>query len=399
MFLCVLGLAVGAGGATWAAFSSSTSTPSNSFSAASSFCSGSAYSPTWLTGFEAGVASSAGTGLYDIGLNASIDSSIKRSGSYSAKLTASGTGAYIAKAVGGAANATFRFAVRFETLPSADVVIAGLTAAAGNGLNLGYRNSDKKLTLRWGTGTLAASTNAIAASTWYVIDLRASLGANPRTADWRVDGTTETSVSSAETASVIAYIGPGTSGADSYTAYYDDILLTTSSSDYPIGAGSVLALEPDGVGTHNNSGNFREEDNTAIDSSSWNRLDEVPLNSTSDSVRQTTASNTSYLVFTFNDTSASCIKAVSGLVAYTSATTGTNAGKTSVFNGSTENVIYSGNMAAATTLRYASAAVAPSGSTSWTTSAVNGLTARVGYSSDISPIPDWEALQLNYESQ
>lgn len=398
IFLSVFGLVVGGAAAAWAAFSASTSTPSNSFSAAASFCQGDAYNPVWMTGFEAGATSSAGGGIYDASLNVTADSSIKRSGDYSMRLDATGAGAYTASAVN-ASVVTFRFAVRFASLPAADVAtIAGATVTAGSALNMGFRKSDNKLTLRWGTATPVASLDAISAGTWYVIDLRVNTSASRRTADWQIDGVGQTPTFIDETATTIGYIGTGTAGADVFSANYDDLLATTSASDYPIGPGRILSLRPNGALTHNASGNFRDDDTTAIDAASWSRLDESPMDTASDYVAQVSNSTASYLAFSFEDPSATCIKAVTGLVAFAAATGSGNSGKTSVFVGSTERVVYSGNMSGST-LTYQSASIMPSGSTTWTTSAVSGLSARVGYSGDASPNPRWQSLMLSYETQ
>ena len=397
ILLCLVGLAIGASTATWAAFSASTQSSGNTFSAASSFCLGSALNPFWLSGFEEGI--NPAQPLYDAALAASADSAVKRSGSYSARLdVASGASGYIAKAAV-SATVTLRLAMRFASLPASDVTsVIGATANTGSSLALGYRASDQKLTLRWGTATQEVSSTAISAGTWYVLDLRVSAGANPRTADWRIDGVTQPAASSAEAGGLVAYIGPGTTTAtDVFSANFDDIIATTSGADYPIGAGSVLPLQVDGVGTHNNSGNFADDDGTAIDANSWTRIDEVPISSTADHVRQTSASSTSYLDFSFANPSGSCIKAVNAILGYTSAGNPSNNGRTSIYTDTTERVVYSGDMSE-TSLSYRTATIAPSGA-SWTQAQVDALTARIGYSTDVNPVPQWESLMLVYESQ
>ena len=63
-----------------------------------------------------------------------------------------------------------------------------------------------------------------------------------------------------------------------------------------------------------------------------------------------------------------------------------------MFDGATERVIFSGDMSQVT-LRYASTIVPPPAGT-WTAGAVNALTARIGFSTDVTPNPYWDALML-----
>ena len=74
-----------------------------------------------------------------------------------------------------------------------------------------------------------------------------------------------------------------------------------------------------------------------------------------------------------------------------------NNGKTSVFDGSNETVVYSGSMNT-TSLSYKAAVIGPTGG-SWTRSELNGLAARVGYSSDTSPMPYWNALMVEVDAR
>jgi hypothetical protein len=291
-----------------------------------------------------------------------------------------------------------RFALRFPSLPASDVAqLAVAYAAAGNVLQLGYRASDQKLTLSWGgTGTTASST-AIAAGTWYVIDMKANMGASPRIGDWRVNGVAQATSSDAEaatTASVVLFGSFNTT--DVYTANYDDIEVSTTGADYPIGNGEIRALSPDGIAAHNNPTNFTQENGAAIGAASWNRLDEVPMTSTADGVEQVTSSGTSYLGFSFADTASTCVRAVSAVLAYHAGGNPSNNGKTSIFDNAVERQIYSGDMSE-TTLFYKAAVISPQTSP-WAPAALNGLITRVGFSTDVNPVPIWDSLMLEYES-
>jgi hypothetical protein len=116
------------------------------------------------------------------------------------------------------------------------------------------------------------------------------------------------------------------------------------------------------------------------------------MTATTDYVLQLNNSATSYLEFSFENTTETCIREVSAVVAYRSATTAANTGKTSIFAGGTESIVFSGDMSE-TTLTYASAVVTPAAAP-WTQAAVNGLLTRIGYAGDANPDPYWDGLML-----
>ena len=87
-----------------------------------------------------------------------------------------------------------------------------------------------------------------------------------------------------------------------------------------------------------------------------------------------------------------CIREVSAVLAYHAAGTSADNGKTSIFDGPTETVVFSGDMSQ-TALQYKSAVVTPAAAP-WNQAAVNGLVARVGYSTDSSPNPYWDSIVL-----
>ncbi len=144
------------------------------------------------------------------------------------------------------------------------------------------------------------------------------------------------------------------------------------------------------MGTSVGAGNFQNNDGTAIDASSWQRLDEVPMNSTADYVRQQANSGTSFLEFGLEDTPETCIRDVSAVLAYHAAGTPANNGKASLFDGATETAVFTGDMSQ-TALQYKSAVVTPAGGI-WNQAALNGLVARVGYSTDSTPNPYWDSV-------
>jgi hypothetical protein len=247
-------------------------------------------SPVKVTGFEHGVVSATGGGIFSAvnGTGITADSVAARTGSYSLKDTDPvGTASDASLAIG-AGVAVARVYLRLASLPVADVnELLLLDAAAGSDLRLGYQASSAKLTLRFANTAVTVASSTVSAGTWYRIDLRFGASTNPRTADWQVDGVAQTALSSAETASTVASLRLGsTVVADTFTANYDDVFISATSGDYPIGAGTVVGLRPDGMGTNNTPGSFRNDDGTAIDANTYLRLDDSPMTGLTDYIRQ-----------------------------------------------------------------------------------------------------------------
>jgi hypothetical protein len=354
----------------------------------------------FLTGIEQGVASPTNTGVFSSATGAvSADTSPVRNGSYSLEVApTSFTPAYAQADFPSTASVTVaRFAVRLSSLPSSDRNLASLLSSSGNAATLAYQSSSQRLGVRWGTsGSITAASTTVSSGTWYLIEMRANFGSNPRTLVWRINSVAQANISSSETASVGSGIRFGSSSTGSYTAYFDDIAVSQTASDYGFGDGQVLGLVPDGMGSHNNSFNFQNELGGSISSSTYQRVDDIPASSTSEYIRQVSSSSSSYIEMTIGDQGQTCVDGVSAAVAYASSSTGFNSGQTRIYDGSTITTVQSGNMSSSgTSLAYASSIVTPAGGT-WSKTALNGLKARVGYSSDVSPQPRWHALTLEY---
>ena len=380
-----------AAGITYSAFNSTTSNPSSSFAAATSFCSRS--SAVWLTGMEHGVVSIAGGGIFDAVTGApTADAATFRNGAYSLRIAdASAASTINARKTFTTRNVVVaRFAVRLATLPSVNSSLAYVDS--GTDLVFGYDSATQRFTMTAGTST-AQSATTVGAGTWYVIDLRYDLRANPNLGDWRVNGVAQTQVSRVAAASTATGFAFGaTANASVYTANFDDIFVADQATAYPLGDGRVVRMLMNGVGTHSSAGDFRDDDNTAIDANSWQRLDEVPMTSIADYVLQSNNNATGYLEFTFGNTTETCIRDVSAVLAYHSATNAANDGKGSIFSATTESIMFSGDMSS-TTVLYASAIVDPA-TPPWSQAAVDSLVTRVGFSTDANPDPYWDAIVL-----
>ena len=358
---------------------------------AAAFCSRS--SAVWLTGMEHGVVSTAGGGIFStLTGTPTADGAVFRNGAYSLRINdVSAASTVRALRSFTASNVVVtRFAIRLSSLPGVTSNLAYIDS--GTDLVFRYNAASQRFQLTLGASTVMSATT-VSAATWYVIDLRYDLSANPHLGDWRVDGVAQTQVSRAAAATTANGFGMGaTANASVYTANYDDILVADQPSAYPVGNGRVVRLVPDSMGTSSGATNFSNDDGTAINATSWQRLDEVPMTSIADYVRQQANSGTSYVEFGFQNTAETCIHELSAVLAYHAAGTAADNGKTSIFDGATGTVVFSGDMSQ-TALQYKRAVVTPAASP-WTQAAVNGLVARVGYSTDSNPNPYWDAIVL-----
>jgi hypothetical protein len=369
-------------------------------SAAAAACPTAPLSPAALTGFEHGRLGYSIDNLVPSGTGASVTSAAARNGAYGLRIAANGSAgneyfmwsSYIHAGVA-------RFAMRLDSLPSSTVSeLFRMDTYAKSVLRIGYSPGTGSLRLNLTSASGATETvdgPAVAAGTWYVINVRYDSG-GPHVADWSVDGVAQPSASVAGEYERQYTARWGTTTNDRFTAHYDDVLASMSKADYTVGDGRVQVLRPNGSTATSNA--LRDNDGTAIDASSWTRLDEIPATSTTDFIQQTTASSSAYAQIAFEDTPEPCARAVRGYLTTHSASTtnNANAAKLSFFDGGRESVIKSGDWAANTTVsRDYSETVTPAAD--WSQAALNGLVARFGYATDVKPVPMLDGVLVEYE--
>ena len=350
-------------------------------------------SAVWLTGMEHGVVSTAGGGIFSsLTGSPTADNTVARSGAYSLRIADASTGSTVRALRSFTASSVVvaRFALRLSSLPGVNANLAYVDS--GTDLVFRYNAASQRFELMLGNSIVTATT-PVSAATWYVIDLRYDVSASPHLGDWRVNGVTQTQVSRIAAPTTANGLGMGaTANASVYTANYDDIFVATQPTAYPVEDSRIARLVPNSMGTSSGAGSFRNNDGTAINSSSWQRLDDAPMTSTADYVRQQANSGSSYVELGLQDTPETCIREVSVVLAYHAAANTADNGKTSIFEGATETGVFTGDMSQ-TGLQYKTAVVTPA-SVTWNQAAVNGLVARVGYSTDSSPNPYWDSIML-----
>jgi hypothetical protein len=383
----------------------------------------------WMNGFESGViyrtngswSTNLVGGFTFVNSGASFGivdavSSPARTGNWSlrvAPLQGASNYAYLEAPYGAALGPTLvaHLSVRFGVLPTSDAAVftiagGGATGWAHPWIYLYYKGSSGKWALGLGSTTITVfqeSNVTVALNTWYSFDIRFPITAsNVRTGEWYLDGVAQPTVtvtdSAAGSASAprVAFgnysLSPPTYGI-AYTAYYDDVILSTTPSDFPIGDINISPLRPDAVGTHVNPTYFNERHGWAPDANSWQYFDDNPMNQNVDFYRQVTASGTSYMELTFQDTTQTCIRGVAPEMDAHPEGTSANNTKTSFFDGATEFVLYQGDISFSTTaLAFAIKPMTAAGG--WTQARVNGLKVRFGYGVDINPVVAWDDFDI-----
>ncbi|MCW2959913.1 MAG: hypothetical protein JWM90_300 [Thermoleophilia bacterium] len=306
--------------------------------------------------------------------------------------------------------ATLRFYLYANSLPAVNQDVLGgalpnTTTAARVGrlyvsptgqTQLGYKNAAN-------TAVNLVNGPVISAGTWYRIDMAINTQGTTWTTQWSVNGAPQTPTNltgmSADTMNQFQ-VGSAT-GSDVAQFTYDDFAVTDTTADYPIGAGGSLGYRIDGAGTHATPGSFQDNDSTAIDATSWTRLDD-PIPSMTDFVKQTTTGSTSYLEWTLQNTAlTSTANWVSAVMASHSSSSTSVTGTTKVVrSGDTDGaapVLHSGNMATNTTLGTRQAII-PAPVAGWTPSEVNALKIRMGYVNPVGTVPYWDSAMVEVDS-
>lgn len=247
--------------------------------------------PVFCCGFECGIGGSAGSGASHwtstFTSPATIDTTIKRSGDRAMRcnVTASATGNSISSFTAGT-RYVIRIYVYFASLPSADTALVYLAGNASTSPQVRFKQSESKIYAAVGT-TFGAAGVTVTTGVWYRIDcdLNINTGGND-TADVRVEGVAcgqaTATGQSASTTTVNIGIG-NTCTAD---LYYDDILISQTGADYPLGAGYVNHFVPTADGTHNiaGTGDFQRTltgtDILNATTTAFQLVDEIPLEAT-----------------------------------------------------------------------------------------------------------------------
>jgi hypothetical protein len=348
--------------------------------------------PVLIDGFEHQTLSTSGTGIWSAVSNAgqiTIDTTNKRTGTAALRVAEDGVSAtWIAKSINSQVVVGSLY-LRLTATPSTGSTILTFTGPASNPDFRVNTSGTIRATIGGSSGVDGPN---IVDGDWHRLDFRISTNSTTYTIEWSVDGATQTTSSlSGQTATAMTTVRFGGVAASTATVWYDDVVLSHTSADHPIGAHKVLSLVPDADGTNSGAANF-----TLVGgSTNWEVLDEWPADTTT-YIAQTTNSGTSYREVEFADTTETTIWGVHGYLAYFAAGTQANNGTTRIVDsgGTTLTDIFSGDMSESTLFYRSAIITAPTGG--WTQTGLNGVRGRVGFSTDVSPNPRWSALMLQY---
>lgn len=346
----------------------------------------------WCDGLEYGVnPTTSGTGLWDeVGGSPTASTTQKHSGSYSLKINPSAGVSYTGRYYTAGIMVRVVY-VYFVTLPDALVDIFGCYGADGEFNAITFDDSDNKLYAASASGGTPVAGPVVTTGVWYRIDAKFVFNSTTHTIDWKVDGAAQTQWSWAgrTNENIIAYY-QGVSGTCTTEFYLDDMAVSVTSGDFPIGPGSVYGISSTADGTHNAGTNVIErQDGQDIGVvTAYDLLNSVPIGNTTAYVRQAANGTGNYAEVQMADINTN-IKTVVGahaVMAYYSETTSSNDGEARVRDGAgAETVIYNGDMSESSVF-YKSVQVSTPAA-GWSPTTVNGLLIRCGYSSDASPDP------------
>ena len=357
-----------------------------------------------VTGFEQGIASTSGGGLYGVfSAGCSIQGVTIRTGDYALKcVSAAGTASYVQLTTAQSTCIVERYYLYIHAQPSVDGTINDFDTSEGNNSYLILQTTgrlqiyDPGLTTYYNGPTLSADT-------WYRIDLKLDYTAN--TMYCQVNGASE--FGGAVTHKTLLQ-NPYFGMANSRTCeiYFDDVVISQTVDDYPIGAGGVVGLRPDSdnaAGSSYGTNIMEISDGTDVNGTSVlasARLDEKPWITTAnaDYVRQTGSGTGNHCQIGFANTAETIIQGAMAYLQYASATATGNTGGCVIVDEDTTITTLWGVAGALADYSESSAfyksKILPNPAGGWDATAVNALYCEFGYSDDANPDPYWLAIML-----
>jgi hypothetical protein len=346
----------------------------------------------------------------------SIDHALVRSGLASFRITHTTNSAYLQRAIVGApTEGVARFAIYFTTLPSVDTRLAAFIPAAGSFVSLRYEVTGNQLVGAFGATGVATTPYPIVTGRWYVVDMKAEVGSGNRLVAVQImddltgvvtDLGSQTTAVAASTISTFRLGSSVSSEIPTVDMYYDDVILSVTLADYPIGDGQVLAFSPARDGTHNVgvSGNFKINNATNItgaETNLWEELAEADLTSAADYLTQNVAAGTEYLevrppaelgvVLTPR-----CLTVLS-VLENISLTTPNNVTLKMLSGANTDNLVNNASLGSASHIYFSKTFGTLPGGAELSKNGLEDLLFRFGFSTDVDPIPVLHSIMLEVE--
>ena len=367
--------------------------------------------PVFCCGFECSLGAIGVGPHWAAAVAASLDTVTVRSGSRSLRLNpANQTADATSLASISSTILVWRFYIRFASLPISDAMLSSET----NGrCGVAFKNSDSSI-YAGNTDTspvFGASGVSITTGIWYRIDVKVNATANPRLTDVMVNGVACGQNSLSVASATIVGVRLGANNPETCDIYFDDLILSTTSGDYPIGDGYVNHFVPTADGSHNIAGaddfeltltgtDIRNGDNTAFE-----MVNDIPLDSSlGDWINLTAPPNsTDYVEVVFGAapnavTPVQAPRSVEFLAAFHAAAVQTNNLRIAYRdnNGGTQDDVRNATVGSESILYVRKQYAAIPGGGAWTPTAFNNSRARC-YSSDANPDPRLDSLMIEAE--
>lgn len=371
--------------------------------------------PLWLNGFESQAfstdANAVGSRLWQAitGTAATAETTTVRSGAASMKQalpTSAYQGRHDITTLSAQSRLACRFYFRKTGNPSVAVTIYEQNASNGPqfSIQLGTGGTLQARVAGGTSPTNGGTSSALNNDQWYCVEFSFDGSTTAHAMRLRIDGSDVSGDATSTATGAAAITAPRFGVVNSVTLgtardfFWDDFIIgsNTSHGEY-WGAGQIVALVPESDGTHSpnppTAGRFKDAGGTDISGSNvaWDNLTTLPLTQTSVYIEQPVAAGTEYLEVNLTTVSASTINGVQGEVGASSSTTGANTSKCSIYNGSTENVVYSGDLSeTGAMVRRALVTVANQGE-------LDALVGRVGYGTAQPGNPRWLGLLVEVD--
>jgi len=233
--------------------------------------------------------------------------------------------------------------------------------------------------------------------TVYRLDWHVNMTGTTHTASWQVDGVAQTALSQASRVAQTdaqCILGAQIYGPPFANYKFDDLVMSETAADYPIGEGFVEMIAPDGFGTHATGASFQDAASVAITGGggldAWLDVDEWPgaVASDADYITQVTANAAHYAEITLGAVEAGFV--VHGAAVYAAirnASAAANNPELRVIDeDAVSTTLYSGAVTWPASLVYRTVAL-PTPAGGWDAAAVDALKVRFGYASDVTPNP------------
>ena len=360
--------------------------------------------PIFICGAECGVVdvgfSGTGNRHWDLASGTvTADTTTVRNGLRSFRVNAS-AGAIVRYRTISSTRVVGRLAVLFASLPTSDVNLIRLANSNGN-LGIWYRSSGTNLVASIGTGG-DASGPAVTTNVWYVLDWDAASSGATATLDWQVDATPQTQATNSQATASMTLFGFGALTTTTADMYFDDIILSYTAADYPFGDGKVLGYSPNASGSHSfTAGDFQDElsgDIALPAGDVHTRLDERPITSIADYIKQVVINSVGYIRASFESTSETTdARGVMVVSCQHSSGTTANTATLKLDDGGTLDDVYSGDISQVSAIYTDKCYAAPPSGGTWQQAIINALAIRWGYSDNIASVPYLDGVILEIE--